>query len=150
MSQQNEPEMTELERIKFNADMIIKEMSEAAGFELGYDDQSIKWFDEFIERRRGTFDEKLTNAMIHYIGAYLGECLRRRFGGEWEEIDGSWAIAFSSANHTKAFPFKKVAKQFSKGHAAGESIWGFFKVTPVILRGIRPPGVATDTNAPEE
>ena len=132
MSQRNDADLTELEKIQANAELVIRIMREDGDVELKYDQASVKWIDEFIERHRKNFDQHATNHLVSILGSFVGECLRREYGGEWKEVNGQWGILFNPPN--VAFPFAKIAKQFANGHEGGDSIYSFYKMTPHIMK----------------
>ncbi len=102
------------------------------GVALDYDAASVEWVDGFIERQRARFPGAEADGLVNVIGAFLGECIIRNFGGRWRESEGSWGVFFEG--DTAAFPFAKVRKQFDHGREGGDSIRSFYEVIPVILR----------------
>ena len=103
----------------------------ARGQSFGYDRDSLSWVEEYLESNRGKFSELEFKTMIQLAGAYLGECVRQKYGGNWSQRDGAWGIFFD--NKTAAFPFAKAQKFMEYGLAAGDSITGFFDIVPLIL-----------------
>ena len=103
----------------------------ARGQAFGYDRDSLSWVEEYLESNRGKFSELEFKSMIQLVGAYLGECVRQKYGGNWNRKDGTWGIVFD--NKTAAFPFAKAQTFMEDGLAAGDSITGFFDIVPLIL-----------------
>jgi len=136
MSQPEEPELTPLEKIQANAELVIQIMREKVGVELSYDEESVKWIDGYIERNRASLAPATRDQIISVLGSFLGECIRRRFGGEWREVDGRWGIAFGP--RTFVFPFAKVAKQFENGRDGGDSIYSLYStVGPLFVKPLQ-------------
>jgi len=89
----------------------------------------------FIEqqRLRSNLPEEAVATLVQVMGSCLGECVRRSYGGQWKEHDGTWGVFFDDRN--AVFPFNKVRKQFDNGVEGGESVLGFFDmIGPVILK----------------
>jgi len=125
--------MTPLEMIRANAELVLRQLREASGMEnFGYNAESVAWLDGFIERQRVRpefTDEAAARRMSQTLGSFVGECVISCYGGEWRELEGSWAIDFGGGN--AAYPFNKVEKQFL--HGAGDSVRSWFESIPVIF-----------------
>jgi hypothetical protein len=119
------------DRIKQNAELVIKQMSQTCGFGFGYDAQSVAWLDGYIERQRVRTDvtQELVEGLVNVFGSYLGECVIKCYGGYWENENGQWRVSFNENN--AVYPFAKVRKQFENG--AEDSIKSFFEVIPVVF-----------------
>src|SRR5262245_13088226 len=130
--------MTVQEQIRANADMVVEQLREVSGMSnFGYNAESVAWVDGFIDRQRvrPDFDEGAIHQMRQNLGSYLGECVRTCYGGEWQEQEGTWAIAFNSKN--AVFPFTKVSKHLVNGYE--DSVQSWFDVIPVLFsQYIRP------------
>ena len=125
--------MTPLEMIRANAELVLRQLREASGMEnFGYNAESVAWLDGFIERQRVRpefADKAAARRMSQTLGSFVGECVISCYGGEWRELEGSWAIDFGGGN--AAYPFNKVEKQFL--HGAGDSVRSWFETIPVIF-----------------
>lgn len=67
-------------------------------------------------------------------GSYLGEVVRRRFGGEWsiETYPGKqFATLTLTVNGHKLFPSIKVHRRLSEGE--GENVWTFYRMVKTRL-----------------
>ncbi len=67
-------------------------------------------------------------------GSYLGEVVRRRFGGEWsiEPYPGKqFATLTLSIGGNKLFPTMKVHRRLTEGE--DESVWTFYKMVKARL-----------------
>lgn len=118
------------ETFEQQAAFLISTLSKDGVVELGYDDASVAWVDGFIERQRARGDASLARGLTNVVGAYLGECIIRNYGGQWRAgDDGQWGVYFDAEN--AAFPVAKVAKQFANG--AEDSIYSFYRTIPVVF-----------------
>ncbi|GAC1446836.1 MAG: hypothetical protein NVSMB56_09330 [Pyrinomonadaceae bacterium] len=127
--------MTIEEQIYANAEILINDFRESLDVSLDYDEQSLVWLENYIERTRKEFDANTTNNLVSVFGSFLGECVRHKFGGRCVEVDGQWAICFGEAtDKSVAYPFNKVRKFFERGLESGDSLVSFYKVIPVIFK----------------
>src|SRR5437016_1246452 len=92
---------------------------------------------EEVERLLARFHDELTSAnagskleeMARIWGGYLGEVVRRRFGGEWSIESypgGDFLIVALNVGGSRLFPSMKVHKRLSDG--AGENLWSFYQM----------------------
>ena len=66
--------------------------------------------------------------MCKLWGGYLGEVVRRRFGGEWsieKYPAGDFLIVTLNVNGARLFPSMKVHKRLTEG--SSENIWTFYQ-----------------------
>lgn len=119
------------DKLRQNAELVVKQMSQLCGFEFGYDARSVAWLDGYIERQRARTDltRDLVDGLVNVFGSYLGVCVITCYGGQWENEGGQWRVSFNAEN--AVYPFGKVRKQFENG--AEDSIRSFFEVIPVIF-----------------
>jgi hypothetical protein len=119
------------DKIRINAELVIKQLGPLSGLEFGYNAESITWIDGFIERQRCCPDiaKNTIDGLISTLGSFLGECIIRCFGGHWQNSDGEWCVCFDDGN--MVFPFNKVKKQFLNGRE--DSIKSFFELIPVMF-----------------
>jgi hypothetical protein len=98
---------------------------------FGYNSDSVKWVEGFIERERARSDlsKEQTEQRVSNLGSFLGECVIACFGGEWRQHGPTWGVAFHENN--MVFPFGKVEKQFADG--VEESVDGWFRMIPLIF-----------------
>ena len=91
---------------------------------------------EQVERLLARFHDELTSAnpgskleeMAKIWGGYLGEVVRRRFGGEWsieKYPAGDFLIVTLNVNGARLFPSMKVHKRLTEG--SNENIWSFYQ-----------------------
>ena len=132
--------MTDLDKLRANAELVIQNLREVSEIEnFGYNAESVAWVAGFIERQRlrPDLDKAALDRLSTNLGCYLGECVIACFGGEWQLVQGSWAITFDADN--AAFPFSKVQKQFANGREGGDSIQGWFEVIPELFAKVWQP-----------
>jgi hypothetical protein len=78
--------------------------------------------------------------MCKMWGSYLGEVVRRRFGGEWsvETYPGKqFATLTLSVGANKLFPTMKIHRRLTQGEE--DSVWSFYKMVKIKLEAL--PGV---------
>ena len=119
--------------IESNAGLVIKKFQSLTDFKFGFNAQSVKWVDGFLNRirRNEGFDDNQKQGLVNTIGSFLGQCIVTCYGGEWGDKDGGPGIRFNEENW--AFPFAKVEKHLSNGE--GDSIYSYFTVIPAVFKG---------------
>lgn len=102
--------------------------------ESDYGLTALTWMDQYIEFERDFLSEAVRMNLINCFGAYLGEAIRRTYGGEWV-TEGGWGIEIPYGEDRKAkiSCFGKVYKHFNGGT---DSILGFYKAIPMLLQRI--------------
>ena len=85
--------------------------------------------------KRGPSPEQMATLSLAY-GAYLGEVIRRQFGGTWnkQEVNGEPAIALVFNPQTKIFPPSKVWNRLNSGEE--DNIWRFYQLLSEMLKGV--------------
>jgi hypothetical protein len=99
--------------------MTLKYFGEEFG---GYNETGVRWVAKYIQEKHDSGDTTLREEQTFMIGAFLGECIIRNFGGAWAESNGRWCVRFGEG--TAAYPFTKVAKHFHNG--AEDSVVGLY------------------------
>jgi hypothetical protein len=121
-----------LDAIRANAELVIERLGPGSGMKLGYDLESLRWLEGFIERQRARNPAaEFVQRMTSILGSFVGECLVRAYDGHWEESKDGWGVALDPA--FVVFPFNKVRKAFDGGLEAGDSIVSFFTTAGVLL-----------------
>lgn len=118
------------ETIASNVQIAVNLFIKFENVQLQFNEQSIGHLDEFIQAKRGVFDKATIAKMIEVFGSFLGECVRKSYGGDWDEINSEPAIRFDEKN--AVFPFNKVRKQFENGHE--DSILSFYQCIPLVFK----------------
>jgi hypothetical protein len=107
----------------------------AQQIELDYSEESLKQVENILERLDAPLDRGAPDAsppedaeeLCKMWGGYLGEVVRRRWGGEWvlETYPGGnvLTVALSTPGGT-VFPSLKIYRRLSQG--AGENVWSFY------------------------
>jgi hypothetical protein len=75
--------------------------------------------------------------MCKLWGCYLGEVVRRRFGGEWaiETYPGKqFATLTLSVGGNKLFPSMKVHRRLTEGE--NDNVWAFYKMVKAKLEAV--------------
>ena len=90
---------------------------------------------EEVERLLGRFHDEISGSgagkldeMSKIWGGYLGEVVRRRFGGEWsieKYPAGDFLIVTLNVKGARLFPSMKVHKRLTEG--SRENIWSFYQ-----------------------
>ena len=124
-------EMSMIEKLKANAELVVSIAEEQLDVEVGYDEAGVQWLDGYIQRQHEQGDPKNRRGLVSTLGSYLGECIIQSFGGEWANEDGTWCIRFDDRN--AAYPFAKVAKHLEGGK--GDSVLLFFTAIPLLFPG---------------
>jgi len=119
------------EKILANAELVRSVAQEELDIDASYDEAGVRWLDQYIERQRDAASESTKERLPNTLGAYLGECIRQSFGGEWiEDQEGGWAVQITP--RLSVFPFNKVRKQLAQ--AQGDSVLGLYTSIPALLR----------------
>lgn len=106
-----------LERAKEGREIL----SDSAGYEVDYGDESLEWISEALPGS----DENL----VLVIGPFYGEAIINRLGGEWVMVGKEPSIKLP--NGMLIFPYGKVHKNLING--SEDSIFHFFKYLEGIL-----------------
>ena len=98
---------------------------------LDYSENSLQEVEHLLGRLHDDMSKSDANKieeMAKIWGGYLGEVVRRRFGGEWS-IDkypaGDFLIVSFNVNGARLFPSMKVHKRLTEG--SSENIWSFYQ-----------------------
>lgn len=120
------------DKIRANAELVVKQFGPLSNLEFGYNAESIIWVDGFIEQQRihSDVDKSAIDGLVNTLGSFLGECIIRCYGGYWQNINGEWCVSFDDKN--AVYPFNKVKKQFTNGQE--DSIKKFFELIPILFK----------------
>ena len=121
----------QLRSIRSNAELVIRTFAIETEFEFGYNEESVKWLDAYIEFVRvSDRTEEEFNQLVSNLGSFLGETIIRAFGGAWTLDQRGWAVRWDDFN--LVYPFLKVSRQLKVGST--ESIYSFYAVTGAMRR----------------
>lgn len=116
------------DKARANADLVVRTFRERMGVKLTFDQAGVEWIDGYINRVRGNFTADRRSGLVDALGAFVGECIIRTFGGTWTEVDGRWGVRVS--DRLWACPDAKIEKQFAND--SGDSVASFFRCIPVL------------------
>ena len=98
---------------------------------LDYSENSLQEVEHLLGRLHDDMSKSDANKieeMAKIWGGYLGEVVRRRFGGEWsieKYPAGDFLIVTLKVNVARLFPSMKVHKRLTEG--SNENIWSFYQ-----------------------
>ena len=117
--------------------------NQAFGVPLDYSEESIKSVEEvlvqlyaslpksFVSRllKRGP-SQKQIDSICKMLGGYVGEVMRRQWGGSWKLASnvapGAVVVTLELPGGTDVWPQSKVAKRLSNG--SEDNVWSYFRV----------------------
>jgi hypothetical protein len=114
-----------------SAEIFRKSVRDQLKVELGYDLEGVRWLDDYVEHLHQRKVEVADN-QVQAVGAFLGECIIRNFGGTWSTHDNMEMVRFDASNGV--FPFNKVRKHWSSGREGGDSLLGMYEAVAA-MRG---------------
>jgi hypothetical protein len=111
--------MSVLEQIRTNAAWVTENFGPKSGIvPFAYTTESVGFLDKFLDRQRAivTASEVSINKFVHLLGAYLGECIIAKYGGQWIESSEGLAIHIRTPTHLHVLqPFHKVHQRIVNG-----------------------------------
>jgi hypothetical protein len=123
------------EDIVANAEWISTALS-SSGYIADFSPESLWELDRFFDEQskdgmalpKGLLEEDLGMRMF-CIGAYLGEVLRRRLGGEWEwdenDPQAEINVSLRCNNGAVCWPIQRVMKRLANGPEDGIAVYGY-------------------------
>lgn len=128
--------MTPEQKIVANAESVVRLFREEMEIELDYDRAGVEYLAGFIDRHRDDW-QRDPDLLVNKFGSFLGECIRRQYGGCWNEdlADGQGLTLDAGIT---VFPFSQVRKQIA-GESDG-SVMGLFDSLPSRLAAERETG----------
>jgi len=114
------------------------EAARAFGAGLDYSEDSLKELENILsrlqKRSEGNSTQEELDETCKMWGSYLGEVVRRRFGGTWsiETYPGKrFATLTLSVGGSKLFPSMKVHRRLTQGES--DDVWTFYKMVKARL-----------------
>ncbi len=115
---------------------------ERFGFALDYSDKSIESLETVLACIGGTLDIADEEAVEHAVklwGAYLGEVVRRSWGGAWDLVQypgQASAVPTLVIAGSQLYPLMKVYRRLTMGEV--ENIWKFYERIRLKLCPVHP------------
>lgn len=117
------------------------------GADLDYSENSLREVEDILarmeQRAAGSAGKEELDETCKMWGSYLGEVVRRHFGGAWsiETYPGKqFATLTLSVGGSKLFPSMKVHRRLT--HGESDSIWTFYKMVKARLEASPQAGAA--------
>ena len=123
-----ENELSVPDKLRANADLVVRTLRENLDVELGFDRAGVEWIDGYINRLRDAIEPENRSGLISTLASFVGESIIRTYGGNWVEQEGWWGVRVSE--RIWACPFAKIEKQFENGPE--DSVASFFTCIPVL------------------
>jgi len=97
-----------------DAKLVIDVMSEKEDVQLDFSADAISWIDTYINQHQHDLNENDKTVLREKFGAFVGETIRRNYGGQWVQADGDeWMIAFD--DNAQTAPFEMVSATLDNG-----------------------------------
>jgi hypothetical protein len=107
----------------------------SSGYKADFSIESLKEIDRFFDEHTEEGQAKIggllisnTGSRLFALGSYVGEVIRRQYGGNWETNDndpkGEINIAVRLSRGTLIWPVQRVMKRFKNGSEDGIYIYG--------------------------
>jgi len=125
-----------------SADEAVSVAREQFGFALDYSSGSIESLETVlanISSRVDVAEKDATELTLKRWGGYLGEVVRRNFGGEWKLIQYPGRAAAVPAlviAGSQIYPLMKVYRRLTLGEA--ENVWKFYEKIRSRLSPVHP------------
>ncbi len=120
---------------------------EQFGFTLDYSDQSVQSLETILANIASTLDnsnKEVVEQSVKTWGSYLGEVVRRSFGGDWELVQPPGRVAAVPTlviAGSQLYPMMKIYRRLTMGES--ENVWKFYER----IRGRLSPVHPTDSFA---
>lgn len=104
---------------------------------LDYSEESLRGMEAILNELSDQQAQLDISETCKIWGSYLGEVVRRRFGGDWsiETYPGKqFATLTLTVNGSRLFPSMKVHRRLTQG--AEESVWSFYQMVCARLESI--------------
>jgi len=95
------------------ADLHIDTTKKTLGVVLDYNEESILALDDIISQGWPNPVPLVADPILVLFGSFLGEAMRRVFGGEWVETQQGWGLKINDT--VTVFPFVKIRKRLTNG-----------------------------------
>lgn len=105
---------------------------------LDFSENSLLELEELLSRLSSSTASAEMDESCKLWGCYLGEVVRRRFGGEWsiETYPGKdFATLTLSVGGAKLFPSMKIHRRLTRG--SEDNLWSFYRMIKTRLEAAR-------------
>ncbi len=112
---------------------------EQFGFTLDYSDHSIESLETILANLHISEDKEAVEQAVKQWGSYLGEVVRRNFGGEWELLQPpgrAAAVPTLVIAGSQLYPLMKVFRRLTMGEP--ENVWKFYEKIRARLASVHP------------
>jgi len=116
-------------QLQANAEMIVSTFASEMQVQLTFDRSGVAWLDNYILQVRDRFAPEERESLVSALGAFLGEALLRKYGGQWVERQGTWGVQLNGRPWVS--PFRKIDERFEPHHAT-DSIADLFRGAPLL------------------
>ncbi len=100
--------VTKSSELQEDAKLVIEVMSEKEDVQLDFSENAISWLDTYIDQHQHELSEEEKTLLSEKFGAFVGETIRRNYGGQWIHTDSDeWMIAFD--DNVQTAPFQMVS-----------------------------------------
>lgn len=100
-------------------------------FNWRYNAESVKFVEQSIESTKASsLPPEEWPGLINALGAFLGRCIIRNYGGSWQTDKNSEPCVVFNEQH-QVFPLSEVAKQFANGPEY--SVYSFYTAIPTVF-----------------
>jgi hypothetical protein len=120
------------------ADEAVKMGRKRFEMELDFSENSLQKVEQILAHLANEMPESAGKTAIDEMskvwGGYVGEVVRRRWGGEWTVgyyPGGQFLIITLNVNGSKLFPSMKVNRRLTEGPQ--ENVWDFYKTVKARL-----------------
>ena len=104
---------THTSAISEDAKLVIEVMNEKEDVQLDFSADAISWLDTYIKQHHNTLSEDDKTVLCEKFGAFVGETIRRNYGGQWVQAnENNWMIVFD--DQAKTEPFEMVSASLDR------------------------------------
>ena len=108
-----------LQQIHANAAWVTDNFGKLSGLDpFAFTPESLDYIDGYLDRQAAMVTESpdSINKFVGLFGAYLGECIIAKYGGEWSESDSGLTLAINHGTQCYILsPFQRVYQRISDG-----------------------------------
>jgi hypothetical protein len=109
------------------------------GFTLDYSEASVQSLETILANIHLSEDKESMEQAVKTWGSYLGEVVRRSFGGDWELVQPpgkAAAVPTLVIGGSQLYPLMKVYRRLTMGEP--ENVWKFYEKIRARLSPVHP------------